>query len=98
MIQQTEFECLKLLELSCKDAAFLTSVKKNFMKRLKYPENLINMTINDDNFTLERWKNASIKKLLSRVQSSKYRNLHYRNWDEAIRYSKKYEWNNSGRL
>ena len=58
--------CLQLLALSVEDATFLKVVKQRFIKQFDYDRNAIKITINDDEFNLDRWKKESIKRLMDR--------------------------------
>ena len=52
--KQAELECLKMLALSVEDAAFMKAAKQKIMKQFDYEANAIKITINEDDFTLDR--------------------------------------------
>jgi len=81
--------CLQLLALSVEDAVFLKVVKQRFMKQFDYDRNAIKITINDDDFNLERWKKESIKRLMDRYPSTYKRIVDYSNWQEAMQFLEK---------
>ena len=89
MFKDAEYMCLQLLALSLEDAAFLKTVKRRFVKQMDYPENVIKITINEDEFNLERWKKESIKRLMERYPSNYNRIVEYNNWTEAMQFLEK---------
>tara|TARA_R110000824_G_C14709119_1_gene623636 strand:+ start:114 stop:491 length:378 start_codon:yes stop_codon:yes gene_type:complete len=89
MFKEAEYMCLQLLALSLEDAAFLKSVKGRFIKQLDYPKNIIKITINEDEFNLDRWKKESIKRLMDRYPPNYTRIVDYNNWTEAMRFLEK---------
>jgi len=86
MFRETEYMCLQMLALSLEDAAFLKAVKERFIKQLDYPKNIIKITINDDEFNLERWKKESIMRLMNRYPSNYKRLVSYGNWKQAMKF------------
>ena len=89
LFKETEYMCLQLLALSVEDAVFLKVVKQRFMKQFDYDRNAIKITINDDDFNLERWKKESIKRLMDRYPSTYKRIVDYSNWQEAMQFLEK---------
>ena len=89
MFKEAEYMCLQMLALSVEDAAFLKTVKQRFVKQLDYPKNIVKITINDDEFNLERWKKESIKRLMDRYPPNYNRIVDYSNWKEAMQFLEK---------
>jgi hypothetical protein len=89
MFKEAEYMCLQLLALSVEDAAFLKSVKQRFIKQLDYPKNIVKITINDDEFNMDRWKKESIKRLMHRYPPNYNRIVDYNNWSEAMQFLEK---------
>jgi len=89
MFKEAEYMCLQMLALSVEDAAFLKTVKQRFIKQLDYPKNIVKITINDDEFNLERWKKESIKRLMDRYPPTYNRIVDYNNWAEAMQFLEK---------
>ena len=89
MFREAEYMCLQLMALSLEDAAFLKSVKQRFMKQLDYPKNIIKISINDDEFNLDRWKKESIKRLMDRYPPNYTRIVDYDNWAQAMQFLEK---------
>jgi len=89
MFKETEYMCLQMLALSIEDAAFLKSVKQKFVKQMDYPKNIIKITINEDEFNLERWRKESIKRLMDRYPPNYNRIVEYSNWAEAMQFLEK---------
>tara|TARA_R110000824_G_scaffold191891_3_gene373695 strand:- start:3707 stop:4084 length:378 start_codon:yes stop_codon:yes gene_type:complete len=89
MFKDAEYMCLQMLALSLEDASFLKTVKHRFIKQMDSPENIIKITINDDEFNLDRWKKESIKRLMARYPSNYSRIVEYNNWTEAMQFLEK---------
>ena len=89
MFKDAEYMCLQMLALSMEDAVFLKTVKQRFLKQMDYPKNIIKITINDDDFNLDRWKKESIKRLMQRYPSNYSRIVEYSNWPEAMQFLEK---------
>jgi len=89
MFKEAEYMCLQMLALSVEDAAFLKTVKQRFVKQLDYPKNIVKITINDDEFNLDRWKKESIKRLMDRYPPNYNRIVDYNNWPEAMQFLEK---------
>lgn len=89
MFKEAEYMCLQLLALSLEDAAFLKTVKRRFIKQMDYPDNIIKITINDDEFNLDRWKKESIKRLMARYPANYNRIIEYNDWKEAMQFLEK---------
>jgi len=89
MFREAEYMCLQMLALSVEDAAFLKTVKQRFVKQLDYPKNIVKITINDDEFNLERWKKESIKRPMDRYPPNYNRIVDYNNWPEAMQFLEK---------
>ena len=81
--------CLQMLALSVEDATFLKVVKQQFMKQFDYNKNVIKITINDDEFNLDRWKKESINRLMHRYPPTYKRIVEYNNWKEAMQFLEK---------
>ena len=89
MFKEAEYMSLQLLALSLEDAIFLKVVKQRFMKQFDYNKNVVKITINDDDFNLDRWKKESIKRLMDRYPSNYKRIVDYSNWKEAMQFLEK---------
>ena len=89
MFREAEYMCLQMLALSVEDAAFLKTVKQRFVKQLDYPKNIVKITINDDEFNLDRWKKESIKRLMDRYPPNYNRIVDYNNWSGAMQFLEK---------
>ena len=89
MFKEAEYMCLQMLALSVEDAAFLKTVKQRFIKQMNYPRNIVKITINDDEFSLESWKKESIKRLMKRYPPTYNRIVDYGNWKEAMQFLEK---------
>ena len=89
MFRQVEYMSLQLLALSLEDAIFLKVVKQRFMKQFDYNKNIVKITINDDEFNLDRWKKESIKRLMDRYPPNYKRLVDYSNWKEAMQFLEK---------
>ena len=89
IFKETEYMCLQMLALSLEDATFLKVVKQRFMKQFEYDKNVIKITINEDDFNLERWKKESIKRLMERYPPTYKRIVTYSNWKEAMQFLEK---------
>lgn len=89
MFKEAEYMCLQLLALSVEDAAFLKSVKQGFIKQMDYPKNIVKITINDDEFNMDRWKKESIKRLMDRYPPTYKRIVEYYDWNGAMQFLEK---------
>jgi len=78
--------CLQLLALSLEDASYVKTTKQQIIKKLKYPDNVIKLTGNEDRYNLNRWKNEAIKRLIERYPPNYRKMVRYRNWTEAMKY------------
>ena len=84
--KQAELECLKMLALSLEDAAFMKAAKQKIMKQFDYEANAIKITINEDDFTLDQWKKASVVRLVDRYPTNIAGRAHYDDWKSAMAY------------
>jgi len=89
MFKETEYMCLQMLALSMEDAVFLKVIKQRFMKQLDYNKNVVKITINEDEFNLERWQKESIKRLMDRYPPTYKRIVEYDDWKEAMQFLEK---------
>jgi len=89
LFKEAEYMCLQMLALSVEDATFLKVVKQQFMKQFDYNKNVIKITINDDEFNLDRWKKESINRLMHRYPPTYKRIVEYNNWKEAMQFLEK---------
>jgi len=89
MFKEAEYMCLQMLALSIEDATFLKVVKQRFMKQFEYNRNIIKITVNEDEFNLERWKKESIKRLMDRYPPTYKRIVEYNDWKEAMQFLEK---------
>tara|TARA_R100000808_G_C2133331_1_gene142095 strand:+ start:484 stop:876 length:393 start_codon:yes stop_codon:yes gene_type:complete len=86
LFKQVELECLAILALSVEDAAFIKTAKHQAMTHLGYDENTIKITINEDEFTLERWKLAALSRLHSYYPTNLVGSPPYSDWQSAMKY------------
>ena len=89
LFKEAEYMCLQMLALSIEDAAFLKVVKQQFMKQFDYNKNVVKITINDDEFNLDKWKKESIIRLMDRYPPTYKRIVEYNNWKEAMQFLEK---------
>ncbi|MBC8284707.1 MAG: hypothetical protein H8E32_12900 [Nitrospinae bacterium] len=86
MFRQAEYMCLQLLALSLEDAANVKTTKQQIIKNLKYPDNVVKLTGNEDRYNLNRWKKEAIKRLIERFPPNYKKIVHYRDWTGAMKY------------
>jgi len=89
IFRQVEYMCLQLLALSLEDASNLKTTKRALLEKLEYPDNVIKLTRNDDEYNLSVWKRESIKRLIGRYPPSYKRIIHYKTWSQAMNYLQK---------
>jgi len=89
IFRQAEYMCLQLLALSLEDAHNIKTTKQQIIKKLEYPDNVIKLTGNDDRYSLNRWKNEAIQRLIQRYPPNYKKIVQYRNWTEAMNYFEK---------
>ncbi len=89
MFRQAEYMCLQLLALSLEDAANIKTTKQMIIEKLDYPDNVIKLTKNEDAYNLSAWKQEAIKRLIERYPPNYRKIVHYRNWNEAMKYFEK---------
>jgi len=86
IFRQAEYMCLQLLALSLEDAANIKTTKQQIIKNLKYPDNVVKLTGNEDRYNLNRWKKEAIKRLIERFPPNYKKIVHYRDWAGAMKY------------
>ena len=86
IFRQAEYMCLQLLALSLEDASYMKTTKQQIIKKLKYPDNVVKLTGNEDRYNLNRWKKEAIKRLIERYPPNYKKIVQYRNWAEAMKY------------
>lgn len=86
IFRQAEYMCLQLLALSLEDASNIKTTKQTIIDRLDYPDNVVKLTRNEDRYSLDRWKNEAIQRLIQRCPPNYRKMIRYRNWSEAMNY------------
>jgi hypothetical protein len=87
MFKITELYCLQLLALSLEDVTFLKESKRRAMTSLKFfNESQLRMAKNQDDLTTAKWKNNSIRDLISRYPENYKVTVKYSNWDTAMEW------------
>jgi len=86
IFREAEYMCLQLLALSLEDASNIKTTKQIIIDKLEYPNNVIKLTRNEDRYSLDRWKNEAIQRLIERYPSNYKKMVSYRNWAGAMKY------------
>ena len=87
MFKTTELYCLQLLALSLEDVVFLKESKRKAMASLKFfNKSQLRMVKNQDDLMMTRWKNDSIKDLISRYPENYKATVKYNNWNTAMEW------------
>jgi len=89
IFRQTEYMCLQLLALSLEDASTIKTIKQIIIDKLSYPDDVTKLTRNEDRYSLDRWKNEAIQRLIERYPPNYKKMVQYRNWTEAMYYFEK---------
>ena len=84
-IIEVEKHALMMLATATEAVSYILQIKYNTMKDLELPEKTIEMTIKVDEDNFRRWKETTIRHLIS-AYPAKFENLvKYTNWDEAMK-------------
>ena len=86
IFREAEYMCLQLLALSLEDASNIKTTKQIIIDKLEYPNNVIKLTRNEDRYSLDRWKNEAIQRLIERYPPNYKKIVSYRNWTGAMKY------------
>jgi len=86
LFRQVEMECLHMLALSLEDAAFMKTAKHKIMQQFDYDPNAVKITINEDDFTIEKWKKTSVSRLLDSYPTNLAGLADYNDWGTAMKY------------
>ena len=84
-IREAEKHALTMLATVTEAVSYILQIKYNTMKDLELPEKTIEMTMKVDEDNFRRWKETTIRHLIS-AYPAKFENLvKYTNWDEAMK-------------
>ena len=86
IFREAEYMCLQLLALSLEDASNIKTTKQIIIDKLEYPNNVIKLTRNEDRYSLDRWKNEAIQRLIERYPPNYKKMVSYRTWAGAMKY------------
>lgn len=85
MFKTTELYCLKLLALSLEDTVFLKESKNKVLSNLKlFNKSQSRMVKSQDDLMINKWKNNSVRDLISRYPENYKATVKYSDWDTAI--------------